>query len=329
MTESDEKVLHENVTESGVRLDVYAAKILERECGGSRSMAKKLLENGCIYLNGAKAKSGAKTRVGDVISMILPEPEDISAEPEDIPLDIVFEDRDIAVINKPKGMVVHPAPGNYSGTLVNALMYHIHDLSGIGGVKRPGIVHRIDKLTSGLLVIAKNDSAHISLSAQIKEHSARRTYIALVTGNIKDDGGTVNIPIGRHPTDRKKMTVQTQNCTGTFRDAVTHYRVLERFSSHTLLEVTLETGRTHQIRVHMAHIKHPVAGDDVYSSGKNPFGLEGQALHAVALELSHPDTGERMHFYAPMPDYFMKALEKLNSQFDFSVYDTKRTDNNL
>ena len=313
-----ELTYEEQVTQEGIRLDVYVGAVLEREISGTRSAAKKLIDDGKVTVGGKVQKGSYKTRAGDIITIILPEPEELDAEPEDIPLDIVYEDSYIAVINKPVGMVVHPAPGNTHGTLVNALMYHIKDLSGIGGVKRPGIVHRIDKMTSGLLVIAKNDEAHISLSEQIKAHTARRTYISLVTGNIREDEGTIDIPIGRHPTDRKKMAVKRPGANGTYREAVTHYRVLERFSAYTLTEEVLETGRTHQIRVHMAYIKHPLVGDDVYGSGKNPFGFTGQALHAVNLELTHPKTGERMKFFAPLPDGFRKALKKLGSEVDFS-----------
>ena len=324
-TEND--VICEKVNEAGIRLDVYAAQVLERETGGTRSMAKKLIDSGMVLLNGKPGKANVKTHIGDSISITLPKPHDADAKPENIPIDIVYEDESIAVINKEKGMVVHPAPGNDSGTLVNALMYRIKDLSGIGGVIRPGIVHRIDKMTSGLLVVAKNDSAHLSLSAQIKEHSAKRTYIALVTGNIKEESGTVDIAIGRHGTDRKKMAVQTKNASGVFRNAVTHYRVLERFGQYTLIEAKLETGRTHQIRVHMAYIKHPVLGDTLYGSGKNPFSLDGQALHAVNLELTHPQTGERMKFYAPLPQYFTEILKRLGSKFDFSEYARDNSNN--
>ena len=315
----DESIIEERITEDFARLDVCAAGILERETGGTRSAARKLIDDGRVTINGSPAKANMKVRAGDVIRIMLPEPEPIDAEPEDIPLDIVYEDSSIAVINKPKGMVVHPAPGNARGTLVNALMYHMKDLSGIGGVIRPGIVHRIDKMTSGLLVIAKNDAAHLSLSEQIKEHTARRTYLSLVCGNIKEDNGTIDIPIGRHPTDRKRMTVYRAGASGTYRDAVTHFTVLERFGQYTLTENVLETGRTHQIRVHMAYIKHPLVGDDVYGSGKNPFGIDGQALHAVRLELTHPETGEKMHFFAPLPDWFGKTLKKLGSEFDVNA----------
>ena len=316
----DGTLIIEKAVCAGVRLDVFCGEILERETGGTRSAAKKLIDDGRVTVNGKVAKANMKMREGDTVCIDLPAPEPIDAEPENIPIDIVYEDSSIAVINKAKGMVVHPAPGNSRGTLVNALMYHIKDLSGIGGVVRPGIVHRIDKLTSGLLVIAKNDAAHISLSEQIKAHTARRTYLSLVCGNIKDDAGTIDVAVGRHPTDRKKMACIRPGVSGTYRDAVTHFRVLERFGSYTLTEEVLETGRTHQIRVHMAHIKHPLVGDDVYGSGKNPFGIEGQALHAVRLELCHPETHENMAFYAPLPDWFSAALLKLGSGFDSSIY---------
>lgn len=316
----DDPIITVTVKEGGERLDVFASRVTENEYGITRSAVKRLIESGDVLLNGKRSRASERVRKGDTVTLTLPVPEEYDATPENIPIDIVYEDNSIAVINKPKGMVVHPAPGNQSGTLVNALMYHIKDLSGIGGVKRPGIVHRIDKMTSGLLVIAKNDAAHISLSEQIKEHSASRTYIALVCGNIKEDEGRVDAPIGRHPIDRKKMTVKREGSGGLFREAVTRYRVLERFSQYTLIEAGLETGRTHQIRVHMAYIKHPVAGDDVYGSGKNPFSIAGQALHAIRLELCHPETHKDMAFYAPLPDYFEAALKKLGSEFDFSAY---------
>lgn len=305
---------------ANLRLDVFTAAILEASVGGTRSGAKKLIDSGNVFINEKCGKANIKTKVGDIVTLQIPMPDDLDSPPENIPIDIVYQDSDIAVINKARGMVVHPAPGNMSGTLVNAIMYHISDLSGIGGVKRPGIVHRIDKQTSGLLVIAKTDNAHISLSEQIKEHSAKRTYLALVVGNIKEDSGTIDIPIGRHPTDRKKMAVQTARYGRLFRDAVTHFRVLERFSQYTLIEAKLETGRTHQIRVHMAHIKHPLVGDSVYSSGKNPFGLDGQALHAINLEFRHPTTGAQMKFYAPLPLQFVSMLKKLGSCFDDAPY---------
>lgn len=290
---------------SGQRLDSYAAA----ETGLTRSKVQKLIEQGDILVNGREAKAKYTVRAGDEISIFIPPPAAAEIISQEIPLDIVYEDADIAVINKPVGMVVHPAAGNPSGTLVNALMFHLKDLSGIGGELRPGIVHRIDKNTSGLLVVAKNDFAHNSLAEQLKTHSVRRTYLALCAGNFKEDCGTVNAPIGRHRTDRKRMAV-VQNG----REAVTHYTVLERFGSMTLLRVELETGRTHQIRVHLSHISHPLIGDDVYGKGKNSLGFIGQALHAAELRLTHPRTGENMCFTADMPENFKNALEKLRKE---------------
>ena len=302
-TEQDDEI-HEQefiADEAGERLDVFCA----RASGSTRSAVQRMIAAGDVLLNGAIAKARDKLKCGDTVTIVLRPPEEVDIIPQDIPIDIVYEDGDIAVIDKPKGMVVHPAPGNPDGTLVNALMYHLEGLSGIGGELRPGIVHRIDKLTSGLIVVAKNDSAHASLAAQLKEHSARRTYIAIVDGNIREDSGTVDAPIGRHPVDRKKMAVVRDG-----RSAVTHWRVLERYGEYTLIEAVLETGRTHQIRVHMAHTKHPVAGDTVYGAAKPRLGLEGQALHAARLELTHPSTGERMRFSAAVPEYFRSALKK-------------------
>lgn len=296
------------------RTDSYIASETEL----SRSTVQRLIRDGLITVNGKAAKPGNGLREGDEISVTLPPPAVTELIPEDIPLDIVYEDADIAVINKPVGMVVHPAPGNPSGTLVNAIMYRIKDLSGIGGEIRPGIVHRIDKNTSGLLVIAKNDFSHNFLSSELKTHAVSRVYIALAEGNFKDDCGTVNAPIGRHRTERKRMAVVPNG-----REAITHYSVLERFGDKTLLRVELETGRTHQIRVHMAYIGHPLVGDDVYSSGRNDLGFIGQALHAAELNLRHPRTGEWMHFTAELPEGFRKALEKLRRS---SRYD-KQTEN--
>ena len=253
-------------------------------------------------------------RLGDTVRYTVPEAKPIELVPEDIPLDIVYEDEDICVVNKPRGMVVHPAVGNESGTLVNALLYHFGDLSSIGGEIRPGIVHRIDKMTSGLLVVAKNDTAHERLARQFADHSAHRSYIALVAGNIREDAGTVDAPIGRHPTERKRMAVVENG-----RRAVTHFRVLYRFSSVTVLALELETGRTHQIRVHMAHIHHPVVGDQVYSSGKNALGMEGQALHGWRLQLTHPVTGEPMSFEAPLPEDMRRALKRLGYPGEFPL----------
>lgn len=290
---------------SGERLDVYCANATKY----SRAFIQKLIDMQKVSVNLTPQRSNYKLKINDKIEIVLPPPETTDIQPESIPLDIVYEDKDIAVINKVQGMVVHPAPGNRSGTLVNALLSRLDDLSGIGGEIRPGIVHRIDKNTSGLLVVAKNDAAHAALAAQFKTHSARRTYIALVEGNLKADSGTVDAKIGRHHTYRKRMAVVENG-----REAVTHWRVLKRFGNYTLLSERLETGRTHQIRVHMAYIKHPVAGDDVYSNSrsKSELGLKGQALHAAKLELTHPSTHEHMVFNAPLPDYFRKALYKLN-----------------
>ena len=262
------------------RIDKYIA---ENTDSLTRSAVQKLITENCVTVNGRSADKNLKIKVGDKITVNLPEPEICEALPENIPLDIVYEDDDLLIVNKPRGMVVHPASGNYTGTLVNALMYHCGDrLSGINGVIRPGIVHRIDKDTSGLLIVAKNDFAHNLLAQQIKEHSFTRKYQAVVCGNIKDDCGTVNAPIGRHPTDRKKMAVTLKNS----RNAVTHYRVLGRYKGYTHLELTLETGRTHQIRVHMAYIGHPVAGDPVYSGKKYLTKLNGQCLHAYYISFT-------------------------------------------
>lgn len=286
------------------RLDAYLA---EEYPQFSRSFLKSLIEQEHITLNGERTKAGTKVKEGDEIVLRLPEAEGTSVAPQDIPLEIVYQDSDIAVINKPQGMVTHPAPGNYDGTLVNAILYHIGDLSGINGELRPGIVHRLDKDTSGLLVIAKNDAAHKALSEQIADKKARRIYWALVYGNIKANDGVVDTLIGRDPRDRKKMAVLKAGG----REAVTRYRILERYGEYTLVECELETGRTHQIRVHMKHIGHPVAGDPVYSRQKDRFGLSGQLLHARKLELTHPRTGERMIFEAPLPEYFTAVLAKL------------------
>lgn len=288
--------------EGGERLDVFLAAI----SGETRSFIRRMIDDGDASVNGCEeTKAGAKLKKGDEVELFISLPESTELKAENIPISIVYEDKDIAVIDKPKGMVVHPAPGNETGTLVNAIMYAIKDLSGIGGEMRPGIVHRIDKLTSGLIVIAKNDAAHRSLAAQMKTHEAGRLYLALVNGNIKEDCGTVDAPIGRHKTDRKRMAVRPDG-----RNAVTHYYVLERLGNHTLIAAKLETGRTHQIRVHMAHIKHPVAGDSVYGPERNQLGLDGQALHAARLTLKHPSTQEAVTFCAPIPDWFIAALKK-------------------
>lgn len=274
----------------------------------SRSHIQKLIKEHLVTVNGNQVKSNYKVNTGDAVSVSLPDPEVPDIVPEDIPLDILYEDDDILIVNKPKGMVVHPAPGHYSQTLVNAVMFHCKDnLSGINGVSRPGIVHRIDMDTTGSLIICKNDLAHQSLAKQLKDHSITRKYHAIVHGNLKEDTGTVNAPIGRHPVSRKKMSTHAPNG----RPAVTHYKVLERFGAYTYIECQLETGRTHQIRVHMASIGHPILGDAVYGPVKCPFKLEGQTLHAKILGIKHPSTGEYMEFDAPLPAYIEELLRKL------------------
>ena len=294
--------------QSGVRLDVFLSEQLESL---SRSAAQKLLEAGAVTLNGKPLRKQDKTVAGAAYAVELPELKEISIEPRNLPLDIVYEDADVLVLNKPKGVVVHPAPGHWDDTLVNALMYHCRDsLSGINGELRPGIVHRIDKDTSGLLIVAKNDFAHQALAAQLQDHSLSRTYEAVVKGGFKEDEGTVDAPIGRHLADRKKMAVTEKNS----RSAVTHWRVLERFGQYTLVECHLETGRTHQIRVHMAHIHHPILGDTVYGSPKPELGQDSQCLHAKALTFRHPRTGEPVTVSCPRPAYLEVLLEKLRRE---------------
>ena len=289
----------------GTRIDVFLAENMEDL---SRSGVQKLIDEGMITLNGGKTKANYKLREKDIIDVTVPEVKEVEILPEDIPLDILYEDADVIVVNKPQGMVVHPAPGHTSGTLVNALMFHCgDDLSGINGEKRPGIVHRIDKDTSGVLMVAKNDMAHQSLAAQLAEHSITRKYNAVVYNGFNEDEGTVNEPIGRNPQDRKKMAVTQKHS----RHAVTHYRVIERMEKFTLIEAQLETGRTHQIRVHMTYIGHPLLGDPVYGPKKQPISLEGQALHARVLGFIHPRTGEYMEFEAPLPPHFEALLERL------------------
>ncbi len=291
---------------SGNRLD-KAVSLLNPEI--SRSMAQQLIESEKVLLNGRLPNKKSQVAAGDTVTVDLPEPRSLEVSAEDIPLDIVYEDECLLVVNKPKGMVVHPAAGNYEGTLVNALLAHCGDsLSGINGVIRPGIVHRIDKDTSGLLVVAKNDVAHRSLAAQIKEHSFTREYRTVVVGNIKDDTGTIDAPIGRNPKDRKKQAVTDKNA----RNAVTHYEVLERYNGYTYLKVRLETGRTHQIRVHMAYRGNPVAGDTVYGGSKNGCGLQGQCLHAIKLGFIHPLTGEYMEFTSDLPEYFKDFIRRID-----------------
>ena len=290
----------------GKRADAY----ISEKTGITRSAVVRLIENGDALLSGKVFAKNYKIRLGDTFTLEIPEAEPYEAEPENIPLDIVYEDGDIVVVNKPKGMVVHPAPGNPTGTLVNALLYHCNSsLSGIGGVLRPGIVHRIDKDTEGLLVVAKNDFAHLFLANEIKEHKVSRIYYAIVHGNFKEDSGRVDAPIGRHPVDRKKMAV-IKDSSAKSRNAVTHWSVVERFGKYTLVRCELETGRTHQIRVHMSYIGHPLLGDNVYGGGGTTFEakhkrlISGQCLCATELRLTHPRTGEKMTFTAPMPKSF-------------------------
>ena len=297
-----------HAAESGVRLDVFLAEQLENT---SRSAAQKLLEAGAVTLAGKALRKQDRTLAGAVYEVELPEVKEIAIEPKDLPLDVVWEDEDLLVINKPKGLVVHPAPGHWDDTLVNALMYHCkNSLSGINGELRPGIVHRIDKDTSGLLIVAKNDFAHQALAEQLQDHSLSRTYEAVVKGGFREDEGTVDAPIGRHPVDRKKMAVTEKNS----RSAVTHWKVLERLGQYTLVECRLETGRTHQIRVHMAHIHHPLLGDTVYGSPKPELGLDSQCLHARELRFRHPRTGEEITVSCPRPAWFEAVLEKLRAR---------------
>jgi len=290
----------------GTRLDVFISNEFENK---SRSYIQGVIEGGAATVNGKGRKSNYKLKLDEIITLDIPEPVELNVEAENIPLDVLYEDSDVIVINKPQDMVVHPAPGNYSGTLVNALLYHCRDLSGINGILRPGIVHRIDKDTSGALVVAKNDNAHNSLAMQLKDHSMTRSYLALVEGIIKDDEGSVDQPIGRHTTDRIKMAV-VQNG----KKAVTHYKVIERFENYTLVECNLETGRTHQIRVHMAKIGHPLVGDLIYGFKKQRFNLKGQVLHAKRLGFIHPSTNEYIEFVSPLPDYFEKLIIKLRNE---------------
>lgn len=301
---------------AGARLDAFVSEITEL----SRSGAVKLIESGEITVCGTPVSKKYALKEGDTVEIRIPEPEPYEAVAEDIPLNIIYEDKDVIVINKPSGMVVHPAPGNYSGTLVNALLFHCRDsLSGIGGIMRPGIVHRIDKDTSGLLVVAKNDAAHKHLSEQLEYHGVVREYHAIVRGGFKCDTGTVDAPIGRHPVDRKKMAVLT-NADAHAKDAVTHYEVIERYGDASYLKLFLETGRTHQIRVHMAHLGHALLGDEVYGASKTRFEklhptlFDGQMLHAKRLSFVHPRTEERVEFECELPDNFQKALELLQNQ---------------
>ena len=297
-----------NEEQEDERIDKLCAQLCPEQ---SRSFIQKLIKDAAVLVNGKAIKPSYSLKEGDKIVIDLPPAMTPDIPAEDIPLDIVYEDTDLLVVNKPKGMVVHPAPGHYSGTLVNALMYHCHDLSGINGVMRPGIVHRIDRDTSGLLVICKNDNAHRSIAEQLKEHSIERIYQAICLGHLKESDGTVDAPIGRDPNERKRMAVH--NSLMHAKSAVTHYHVIEQFEQYAHISCRLETGRTHQIRVHMAHIGHPLLGDEVYNHIKSNIRIEepGQVLHAGVLGFVHPSSGEKMHFEAPLPVYFQNLLKKL------------------
>ncbi|HAN09391.1 MAG TPA: RNA pseudouridine synthase [Clostridiales bacterium] len=291
--------------DEGERIDKYISEQYEEY---SREYIKKTIIDGNVTVNGMQVKQNYKVKANDEILMQIQEPQELQILPEDIKLDIRYEDEDIIIINKGQGMIVHPAPGNYTGTLVNALLYHCKgNLSQINGVIRPGIVHRIDKETSGVIVVAKNNAAHSKLAEQFKEHTINRKYHAIVFNNFIEDKGTIDLPIGRHPVDRMKMTVTDRNS----RRAITYYKVLERFGDFTYVECKLETGRTHQIRVHMAHKKHPLLGDEVYGPTKQPYNLRGQALHAKVLGFMHPRTGEYVEFVSELPEYFVKLIEKM------------------
>ncbi len=289
------------------RIDVFLANALHK----SRAYIQKLLKDGLVLVDGKIVKANYKTTEGDIVEVTFPEIIEISAKPQDLPIDVIYEDEWVIVINKGVGMAVHPAPGSPEGTLVNALMYHTKDLSAIGGVIRPGIVHRIDKDTTGLLVVAKNDEAHRFLSEEIKNHFVMRTYVTIVKGNVKDDSGTIKTQIGRHPKDRKKMAVVKEG-----REAITHYTVLRRYGNYTLLQVNLETGRTHQIRVHMHHINHPIVGDPIYGFSQNEFGLKRQALHASILSFIHPKNKVMKSFVAPMAEDIKKIIETLEKRIN-------------
>lgn len=291
------------IEHEGERLDKYLNLIFEEK---SRSFFQKLIKEGQVLVNDTAQKANYRLKVEDIVTMTIPDAVETPIVPENIPLDILYEDEDILVVNKPKGMVVHPSAGHYSGTLVNAIMYHCKDsLSGINGEVRPGIVHRIDMDTTGSLIVCKNDESHICIAEQIKKHSVNRRYRGIVCGNVKEDEGTINAPIGRHPVERKKMAINEKNG----KPAITHYKVLKRFERYTYMEFQLETGRTHQIRVHMASIGHPLLGDTLYSSGKNPYKLQGQTLHAMTIGFIHPRTNAYMEVSAPLPEYFERLLQ--------------------
>jgi len=303
-----EQYIFEVDTDANNRIDKFLSKQLQEL---SRSHIQKLIREQGVLVNDKPVKTNYKLSSGDSVTVQIPKVKEPDILPEDIPLDILYEDKDIIIVNKPKGMVVHPAAGHYSGTLVNALMYHCTDLSGINGLTRPGIVHRIDMDTTGSILVCKNDLAHQHAAEQFKSHSLKREYHAIVFGNLKADTGTIEGPIGRHPNDRKKMCINEKNG----KAAVTYYEVLQRFGSYTYLKCRLETGRTHQIRVHMASIHHPLLGDTVYGPQKQPYKTQGQVLHAKVLGIDHPVTGEYIEIDAPLPEYFVKLLEKLEHQY--------------
>lgn len=291
------------IEHEGERLDKYLNLIFEEK---SRSFFQKLIKEEQVLVNDTVQKANYRLKAEDIVTVTIPDAVETPIVPENIPLDILYEDEDVLVVNKPKGMVVHPSAGHYSGTLVNAIMYHCKDsLSGINGEVRPGIVHRIDMDTTGSLIVCKNDESHICIAEQIKEHSVNRRYRGIVCGNVKEDEGTINAPIGRHPVERKKMAINEKNG----KPAITHYKVLKRFERYTYMEFQLETGRTHQIRVHMASIGHPLLGDTLYSSGKSPYKLQGQTLHAMTIGFIHPRTNTYMEVSAPLPEYFERLLQ--------------------
>ena len=292
--------------EENVRTDVFLSGIYE---GFSRSFFQRLIKDGLVTLNGKNCKPGTMLKGDDELCVTFPEPKSLEVEPEAIPLSIIYEDSDVILVDKPKGMVVHPAAGHTTGTLVNALLYHCSDLSGINGVLRPGIVHRIDRDTTGILIVCKNDAAHVKIAEALRNHTITRRYLGIVTGNLPNDEGTIESFLGRDEKDRKKMAV-----TKSGKEAVTHYRVIRRYGDYTYCEFRLETGRTHQIRVHMSSIGHPLLGDTVYGSGKSPFKTEGQCLHAAVLGFVHPRTGEYMEFSSEPPAYFREILRKLDAR---------------